>query len=242
MSIKNLFNNHIAEVILNRTSSFDLKHENIKYFNKEIPLIEAVRKYFLLLPVAGTDVNWRNLNKGDRKAIIRIHLQNVCNHESVNKINIDLVDTWLQNDAEDRRGLLSLYGNKLAEKYGSICFFCGKKIISERTVDHIFPFAKGGEDDFSNLMLLHKNCNASKNSLVIGEMMRWAPDRLMSGAEEIEPRTKFIAFLRDNFTCTTNGCKNGVLNKHEIFLKKRNLTGICCYDNIRTVCAKCYKN
>jgi hypothetical protein len=56
---------------------------------------------------------------------------------------------------------------KILEKTGCKCGHCGKELeTATMTVEHIFPIAKGGNDDEFNLVALCKTCNYNKGSWV----------------------------------------------------------------------------
>lgn len=56
---------------------------------------------------------------------------------------------------------------KILEKTGCKCGHCGRTLeTANMTVEHIFPVAKGGNDDEFNLVALCKTCNYSKGSWV----------------------------------------------------------------------------
>ena len=47
---------------------------------------------------------------------------------------------------------------------GTTCYYCGKKTTkAERQIDHIHPVAKGGENNFDNLVVACKVCNRKKS-------------------------------------------------------------------------------
>jgi 5-methylcytosine-specific restriction endonuclease McrA len=82
------------------------------------------------------------------------------------------------------------FGQKLADRDGMICHYCGKRIhfakdvrkeirargvdidrygyklidMLAATVDHVIPRSKGGTDDLSNLVLACNECNRTKGA------------------------------------------------------------------------------
>src|SRR5215813_6115442 len=54
----------------------------------------------------------------------------------------------------------------LYERQGGICLKCGRKLNCSDArslhIDHVVPFAQGGENSFANIRLLHAKCNLSK--------------------------------------------------------------------------------
>lgn len=56
---------------------------------------------------------------------------------------------------------------EILEKTGFRCAHCGKKIDEDdMTVEHIFPFSKGGDNSEFNLTALCDKCNADKSNFV----------------------------------------------------------------------------
>jgi len=57
---------------------------------------------------------------------------------------------------------------KVWGKYGRRCAYCGSKLDYEKMqIDHLFPKAGGGTDDFENLMPSCRLCNHYKRALVL---------------------------------------------------------------------------
>jgi len=239
MSSNVSFNNRIAEQLIKRTRNFPILPGIVNEYKAEDDIISSIRSYYLLLPVKSITGNWRNFNKLVRRQIIRDHLMEICENDKINQLHIETIDSWI-NARYGFRDNLERYGRILEDKNGNVCFYCGKRIESDKAVDHIFPFSKGGEDSIENFFLVHGSCNASKNSHVPGEFIQWGniePESELN--DHINKRTKFLVFLRDNFTCKKMGCDNGLFSNAEIKVSKKYVTGISTYDNLITVCAGC---
>lgn len=218
------------------TNSFPLLPEFESPGGIEDSLIRSARRYYLLLPIEGMGYDWSEVPKTKRRRIIREHLESVC--QSVTKENIKEVDLWLTTMSAPRDQLIQ-FGRTLQNKYGRLCFICGKHIVDSITVDHIFPYSRGGATQLENLILAHRKCNSAKGNFLPGEMMRWAPDSLSSDTENIEARLRYLVFLRDGFACQENGCSNSLFSGCEIHLKRKHPTGLACYDNLETRCNSC---
>ena len=54
---------------------------------------------------------------------------------------------------------------QLIERDGDACFFCGKPIGDEATIEHLVPVGHGGPSHLSNLALAHRSCNAAAGHL-----------------------------------------------------------------------------
>lgn len=221
-----------------QVSGFRLRDETTGWPGGCDVLFASVRKYYTLLPIRGLTGGWTLLIKHARRRIISEHLSEVCVSGSVTNEQIWLVDTWLGN-IDSPRDRIVQYGRMLQEKYGSNCFICGQPITEARSVDHILPISRGGNDDLDNLLLCHHYCNAAKNNLIPGDSIIWAPASLSTDAASIPLRLRYLVHLRDNFTCTTAQCTEGILTGHPIGVVKRRETGIACYDNLRVECWQC---
>lgn len=226
----------LRDQFVDRTNGFKLNDAIVTALPFEDNLLQSIRRFYLLLPKAGISLAWASQLKPKRRSIIQRHLESVC--QSVSQENIREVDRWLTCRISAREDL-KYYGRTLEETYGKLCFICGKKIKDYATVDHIFPFSKGGATELENLILAHRDCNSSKGAYHPGEMMRWAPDDYSAGPSEVDQRLKYLVFLRDNFTCQQPECGNGLFSAHEIAITLRHSTGISCYDNLKTVCINC---
>jgi hypothetical protein len=55
---------------------------------------------------------------------------------------------------KDRKRLL------LVERDGSDCWFCGKPLGEDMTIEHLVPRSKGGVNHLDNYVLAHQACNA----------------------------------------------------------------------------------
>lgn len=71
--------------------------------------------------------------------------------------------------------------NYIYDMTGGYCYLCGKKIAWSNygmpgargawEVDHVYPYASGGSDDFNNLRPACIPCNRSKGASYPGEFM-----------------------------------------------------------------------
>lgn len=97
---------------------------------------------------------------------------------------------------------------KILEKTGCKCGHCGRELeTATMTVEHIFPVAKGGNDDEFNLVALCKTCNYNKGSWVykVDEYYKYILDEYME--QYIMYNSKAVStFKRDrlvNFDAVT---------------------------------------
>lgn len=64
---------------------------------------------------------------------------------------------------------------KLYERDGGTCWLCGKQCDYSAdpnsneypSIDHVFPIAKGGKDEWSNIRLAHRICNTLKGANIV---------------------------------------------------------------------------
>lgn len=64
--------------------------------------------------------------------------------------------------------------------YGTLtCYLCSKSIVfGDDTLDHIFPIARGGTNDKSNLAVAHRSCNSRKNTKTLEEYRKREGDKI----------------------------------------------------------------
>ena len=48
---------------------------------------------------------------------------------------------------------------KILERDGKRCFYCGKKLREDITLEHLIPLSAGGKNALSNMVLAHEECN-----------------------------------------------------------------------------------
>lgn len=63
---------------------------------------------------------------------------------------------------------------KLLERDGSNCFYCGKSLDDDITVEHLQPLVTGGKNTLSNMVLAHEHCNQVAGILTIVEKVNLA--------------------------------------------------------------------
>lgn len=61
---------------------------------------------------------------------------------------------------------------ELLNKFDNSCAYCGTQ--SDLTKDHVLPISKGGKHEVKNLVPACKNCNSSKNDILLDE---WYPTK-----------------------------------------------------------------
>lgn len=47
----------------------------------------------------------------------------------------------------------------LIKRDGTKCFYCGKEMYDDVTLEHLIPLTSGGSNKLSNAVLAHSNCN-----------------------------------------------------------------------------------
>lgn len=229
------------EQMIESVSTFALKCDISEWPGEGDELFKCIRKFYMLLPRVGLGNQWSDINKSTRRSLIVEHVKNVCEESSTISSNIEIIDNWLVN-INLPKIQLGLYARQVEEAYGLICFICGRKIIDGKSIDHVLPLSRGGENIIENYRMAHKGCNSSKNNMMVGDQVVWTPQLLSAELDAIPLRLRYMVFLRDNFKCTDLDCCHGIHTKQEVYLALRNETGICCYDNLRTQCGKCFKN
>jgi hypothetical protein len=64
--------------------------------------------------------------------------------------------------------------DRLLERDGATCFFCGSPLGEDITVEHLVAVAHGGPNHVSNLFLSHSDCNREAGHLSAPEKVRMA--------------------------------------------------------------------
>jgi len=120
------------------------------------------------------------INKGgdyDRTNLITVCLG--CNTNKgawQNRLNANLNASYVRVYKGDRSKIKRLRKkarkklHKLLDKYGNKCYLCGKNLRKKhgkknsRTIDHVKPISKGGNNDLDNLRLCCFSCNQKKGN------------------------------------------------------------------------------
>lgn len=79
-------------------------------------------------------------------------------------------ETWIVVEREARTAPPEALQARISAREGSLCTYCGDT-VGPFEFDHIFPVARGGADDASNLTLACERCNRSKGAKTLREWM-----------------------------------------------------------------------
>lgn len=63
---------------------------------------------------------------------------------------------------------------QLIERDGTDCFYCGKPLGEDITVEHLIALSCGGKNSLSNMVLAHEQCNRMVGNLPITEKVKVA--------------------------------------------------------------------
>ena len=99
--------------------------------------------------------------------IVDDEFNEICTPD-VRKFTIDQLKTlgFSGNKADPRRKIPRETLNQVYSESVGICALCGKPMTPwNRTIDHIIPKSKGGNDRKDNLRYVHKNCNQLKGNM-----------------------------------------------------------------------------
>ena len=58
---------------------------------------------------------------------------------------------------------------RLMERDGDVCWYCGRFLYDDVTIEHLIPQARGGSHAVENLVLAHERCNHDAGDLSLAE-------------------------------------------------------------------------
>lgn len=144
----------------------------------------------------GNLISWsiRHRNSGDQTFYI-VHPQVMLHYEAMlsgkdfpakERLRLGkkkMWDPWTQKEVQivkpSRLPKSRRKGGKAVSKkkiYGSDCFYCGRDLGEDVTLEHLVPRARGGQNHIANLRLAHAKCNN-----FVGSMSLEAKARLFPG-------------------------------------------------------------
>lgn len=63
---------------------------------------------------------------------------------------------------------------ELLKRDGTRCFYCGKELGDDITVEHLIALSCGGKNELSNMVLAHQHCNQAVGNMPIVEKVKFA--------------------------------------------------------------------
>ena len=63
---------------------------------------------------------------------------------------------------------------KLLQRDGSDCFYCGKSMKDDISLEHLIALSSGGQNSLSNMVLCHEKCNQEVENKPISEKVKLA--------------------------------------------------------------------
>lgn len=60
---------------------------------------------------------------------------------------------------------------KLLKRDGDSCFYCGKKLNDDVTLEHIVSLTSGGKNTLGNMVLAHEECNHTAGNMTVKRKM-----------------------------------------------------------------------
>jgi hypothetical protein len=90
-----------------------------------------------------------------------------------------------ENDSPDapKVGLSARRRARLIARDGTDCWFCGKAMGDDVTLEHLVPQSRGGGNDSANLVLAHASCNQTAANMSISEKVELRSQLRASGIE-----------------------------------------------------------
>ena len=85
-----------------------------------------------------------------------------------------------------RREAIAHLATDLLELQRGSCFYCGKRILGKRQVDHFVPWSRHPDDGLDNLVVTDASCNGAKRDhlAAAGHVERWA-ERIRERREDL---------------------------------------------------------
>lgn len=71
--------------------------------------------------------------------------------------------------AVETSGVTARRRKRIMQRDGSDCWFCGKPLGDDETLEHLVPQSRGGGNDSANCVLAHAACNQSAANMSISE-------------------------------------------------------------------------
>ena len=66
------------------------------------------------------------------------------------------------------------YKLRLIERDGRACFYCGKLMNTDISLEHLIPLTAGGQNNLANMVLAHEKCNQKYGALPISKKVSCA--------------------------------------------------------------------
>ena len=81
----------------------------------------------------------------------------------------------------------------LYSEQGGCCAGCFKPLCEDAQVDHVVPLARGGQDVFENMQLLHGACNLAKSDMTAEAWFRRQRRQLLQEVAAIRRRQVLVS-------------------------------------------------
>ncbi len=95
------------------------------------------------------------------------------------------IDKYYEKHRQERERRLSVFRGRLLKRQGFVCFYCKKGLLyRDATIDHKVPVARGGPNEFKNLVAACTGCNSLKGYLTPEEYERYQTQKELEGVKE----------------------------------------------------------
>ena len=151
---------------------------------------EQIFNYTLYGNLISWDIRWK---KAGDEIFYLVHPQVMLHYEAMltgkdfptkERLRLGKVkiwDPWTQKEVQivkpTRSPKKRKSGKSVGKKriYGSNCFYCGKDLGEDVTLEHLVPKARGGQNHAANLRLAHAKCNNFVGSMTLEAKARLFP-------------------------------------------------------------------
>ena len=79
---------------------------------------------------------------------------------------------WDGKGRPTKRAQGSFRKRQLLDRDGDCCFYCGRELGDDMTVEHLVAVNQGGPDRLENLVLAHQQCNQEAGSMAVIEKIK----------------------------------------------------------------------
>ena len=81
---------------------------------------------------------------------------------------------WTGAPVKTKRKIYIKEKGHILDRDGDCCFYCGKPLEGDITLEHLIPLSAGGKNTLSNMVLAHEECNQRVGNWNIHKKVEYA--------------------------------------------------------------------